>query len=249
MATVSMATSTEIILIRHGETDWNRQLRFQGHIDIPLNDIGREQARRLGLRLADEPVQHVASSDLLRAQQTVAPAARQLALPVLTLAAWREQSFGVVEGLNVSEIQQLHPRAWEEWLQFREDHALPEGESPRVFHARIIEALGAIAMTHVGQHVLVVTHGGVLDMVWRTARGLGLAGPRQSEIPNAGFNRIRIADPAAPEHIEILDWADVRHLQDMPAQPVYDQRPYATRAASAGSADAADPAGGKPSSA
>jgi probable phosphoglycerate mutase len=215
--------STEIILIRHGETDWNRELRFQGHIDVPLNDTGHEQARRLGLRLAGEPVQHLISSDLMRAQQTAAPAARQLELDVITSVALREQNFGIVEGMRADEIQSLHPRAWEDWLQFREDHAMPEGESARQFHARIIEALGGIATAHPGQKVLVVTHGGVLDMVWRTARGLGLNGPRRSEIPNAGFNRIRMADAATPERIEIVDWADTRHLADLPPQPTYDQ--------------------------
>ena len=69
-----------------------------------------------------------------------------------------------------------------------------------------------------------VTHGGVLDMVWRTAHGLGLNGPRQSDIPNAGVSRIRLPDPARPDRIEILDWADTRHLADLPAQPTYDQR-------------------------
>ncbi|MEJ8815136.1 histidine phosphatase family protein [Variovorax ureilyticus] len=216
--------TTELILIRHGETDWNRELRFQGHIDVPLNDMGHEQARRLGLRLAGESVQYLVSSDLMRAQQTAAPAAQQLELAIATTVTLREQNFGVVEGMRAEEIQTLHPRAWEDWLQFREDHAMPEGESARQFHGRIIDALGSIATAHSGQSVLVVTHGGVLDMVWRTARGLGLNGPRQSEIPNAGFNRIRLADASAPDRIEIVDWADTRHLDDLPAQPTYDQR-------------------------
>jgi probable phosphoglycerate mutase len=215
--------TTDLILIRHGETAWNRELRFQGHADVPLNDIGHEQARRLGLRLAEEQVQHILSSDLMRAQQTAAPAAQQLSLPVVTSAGLREQFFGVVEGMRSDEIQSQHPRAWEEWLEFREDHAMPEGESPLQFHARILAALGAMATAHTGQRLLVVTHGGVLDMVWRTARGLGLNGPRQSDIPNAGINRIRVADPANPSQIEVLDWADARHLADLPAQPNYDQ--------------------------
>ena len=78
-----------------------------------------------------------------------------------------------------------------------------------------------IAAAHAGQTLVVVTHGGVLDMVYRTARGLGLNGPRQSEIPNAGLNRVRMA-PAG--RVEILDWADTRHLADLPAQPTYDQK-------------------------
>ena len=100
---------------------------------------------------------------------------------------------------------------------------MPEGETAREFHARIIAALGSIAAAHRGQHLIVVTHGGVLDMVWRTARGLSLSGPRRSEIPNAGFNRIRIADPSRPDDIEIVEWADARHLADLPPQPTYDQ--------------------------
>ncbi|RYY97238.1 MAG: histidine phosphatase family protein, partial [Comamonadaceae bacterium] len=72
--------------------------------------------------------------------------------------------------------------------------------------------------------LVVVTHGGVLDMIYRTARSLGLNGPRQSEIPNAGLNRIRVSDGA----IEIVDWADTRHLADLPPQPVYDQAKLVT---------------------
>ncbi|ADU39174.1 histidine phosphatase family protein [Variovorax paradoxus] len=223
MPTPKPDTTTDIILIRHGETAWNRELRFQGHADVPLNDIGHEQARRIGLRLAGETAQHLISSDLMRAQQTAAPAALQLSLPVVTSAGLREQYFGIVEGMRSDEIQSLHPRAWEEWLEFREDHAMPEGETAREFHARIVAALGTIATAHKGQHLVVVTHGGVLDMVWRTAKGLSLSGPRRSDIPNAGFNRIRIADPAAPDAIEIVEWADTRHLADLPPQPTYDQ--------------------------
>jgi len=224
MPTPKPENTTDLILIRHGETAWNRELRFQGHADVPLNDMGHEQARRLGLRLASETaVQHIFSSDLMRAQQTAAPGAQQLSLPVATSAALREQFFGVVEGMRSDEIQSLHPRAWEEWLEFREDHAMPEGETPREFHARIIAALGNIASEHQGRHLIVVTHGGVLDMVWRTARGLSLSGPRRSDIPNAGFNRIRIADPSRPDDIEIVEWADTRHLADLPPQPTYDQ--------------------------
>lgn len=218
--------STDLILIRHGETDWNRELRFQGHADVPLNDIGHEQARRLGLRMAGEAAQYLISSDLMRSQQTATPTAQQLSLPIVTSMSLREQHFGVVEGMRADEIKAQHPRAWEDWLKFQQDHAMPSGESTRQFHARILAALCDVVATHPGQTVLVFTHGGALDMVWRTARGLGLDGPRQSEIPNAGFNRVRMLDAADPSKIEILDWADTRHLDDLPAQPTYNQRRY-----------------------
>ncbi len=182
----SMTASTDLILIRHGETDWNRELRFQGHIDVPLNDTGHEQARRLGLRLARESVEHIVCSDLMRTQQTAAPAAQQLGLQVVTTVSLREQSFGVAEGLNADEVRSQHPRAWEDWLRFQADHGMAGGETPRQFHVRVMAALGDIAGRHAGRTVLVITHGGVLDMVWRSARSLGLDGPAPQRDPQCG---------------------------------------------------------------
>lgn len=215
---------TELVLIRHGETDMNRELRFQGQVDVSLNAVGHAQARRLADRLAGEPADAVVVSDLLRACQTAAPIAGGLAIPYVTDAGLREQAFGRVDGMRVEDIQREHPQAWAGWLRFDEDFAMPEGESTRAFHARVMESLQRLVAAHPTQTVVVVTHGGVLDMIYRTARSLGLNGPRQSEIPNAGLNRIRVRDGA----MEIITWADTRHLADLPPQPVYDQRKFAS---------------------
>lgn len=211
---------TELILLRHGETDWNRELRFQGHVDVSLNAIGLEQARRLALRLAGETVHHVYASDLMRAQQTAEPVSRELGLHAVSDAALREQSFGQVDGMRVDDIKAQHPQAWEGWLRFEEDYGMPGGETTRQFHSRVMDAVARLVAAHRGRTLVVVTHGGVLDMVYRTARSLGLNGPRQSDIPNAGLNRVRVHDGG----IDILAWADVQHLADLPPQPVYDQR-------------------------
>ena len=225
MCAFDNAGMTELILIRHGETDWNRELRFQGHVDVPLNATGHEQARRLAERLAAErlAVDHLVCSDLIRTQQTAAPSLQallpQLRIETLTDSSLREQSFGIVDGMRVDDIKAGHAEAWSQWLRFEADSGMPGGETTRQFHARVMDAMRRIAQQYQGQKVMVVTHGGVLDMVWRTARGTGLAGPRQSDIPNAGLNRVRIDGEA----VEVLDWADVRHLADLPAQPVYDQ--------------------------
>jgi len=224
---------TELILIRHGETDWNRELRFQGQLDVPLNAIGLEQARRVAGRLAQESVHQLISSDLQRALQTAQAVAGQMTAqvePVLD-AALREQHFGVVEGLCVPDIQQKFPQAWAQWVRFDAHYAFEGGECTRDFHARVLAALRALAHRHAGQTVAVVTHGGVLDMVYRSALGLSLSGPRVSEIPNAGINRVRLSG----EGIEIVDWADTRHLADLPPQPVYDQRRLARERAAADS--------------
>jgi probable phosphoglycerate mutase len=210
---------TELILLRHGETDWNRELRFQGHVDVALNAIGLEQARRLARRLARETAHRLYASDLMRAQQTAHPVAQQLGLASVSDPALREQSFGRVDGMKVDDIKALHPQAWEGWLKFQEDFSMPEGESTRQFHARVMDAVHRLVAAHPGETLVVVTHGGVLDMIYRTARSLGLSGPRQSEIPNAGLNRVRVHEGG----IDILTWADVQHLGDLPPQPVYDQ--------------------------
>lgn len=224
---------TEFILIRHGETDWNRELRFQGQVDVPLNASGHEQARRVAQRLALEPLRHLVSSDLLRARQTAAPVSAHPLQPAPLAteldAALREQNFGVVDGMRVADIKVQHAAAWAQWIRFEADYAFEGGESTRAFHARVLAALRALAQRHPGQTLAVVTHGGVLDMVYRTALGLPLSGPRQSQIPNAGINRVRVEGEA----IEILSWADTRHLADLPPQPVYEQGKLAARSASA----------------
>ncbi|MDP2368647.1 histidine phosphatase family protein [Rhodoferax sp.] len=215
---------TELVLIRHGETDWNRELRFQGQVDVPLNAVGLEQARRLGERLAGEMLDGLVCSDLTRARQTAGPIGErnpQVSTAGIELdAALREQNFGVLEGLRVPDIQAKQPEVWAQWLEFQADFAPSGGESTRQFHGRVMAALRGLAKARLRQTVVVVTHGGVLDMVYRTARGLPLSGPRQSDIPNAGLNRVRISG----ELIEIISWADTQHLADLPAQPRYDQR-------------------------
>lgn len=214
---------TELILIRHGETDWNRELRFQGHVDVPLNTVGQEQARRLGVRLASEAAHLLVCSDLTRTRQTALPISEHSLHPFarspMLEPTLREQNFGVVDGMRVDDIKAQHPDAWVQWTRFQADYAFAGGESTRQFHARVMAAVRGLVRAHAGQTLVVVTHGGVLDMIYRTALALPLSGPRQSDIPNAGLNRVRIEGDA----IHILTWADTLHLADMPPQPTYNQ--------------------------
>jgi probable phosphoglycerate mutase len=210
---------TEFILLRHGETDWNRELRFQGQVDVPLNATGHAQALRLAQRLAGEPIAHLISSDLTRARQTADPLA-QGGMGMAFDTTLREQAFGRIDGMRVEDIRRDHADIWAGWVQFQADYVVPGGESTRQFHDRVMSALWQLAASHPGQTLAVVTHGGVLDMVFRTARGLGLEGPRQSAIPNAGLNRVRLHGGV----VELLQWADTAHLEGMPAQPVYEQQ-------------------------
>ena len=206
---------TELLFIRHGETDWNLQQRFQGQIDVPLNATGLAQAARLGQRLAAEPYDALFSSDLVRAQQTAAPLAAAWDLQTTLVPGLREQSFGVLEGLDVPTIKQRHADLWQQWLEQRGDFVLPGGESLRQFHARVMDAVRELAAAGAGRRLAIVTHGGVLDMLWRTAHGLSLDGLRECEIPNTGLNRLRWAG----DTLHIDRWADDEHLGGLPPQP------------------------------
>jgi 2,3-bisphosphoglycerate-dependent phosphoglycerate mutase len=203
---------TELLLIRHGETDWNRRQCFQGHLDVPLNERGLAQAERLGARLAAERFDALVVSDLLRTRQTAAPLAAQLKLLPDYTPTLREQAFGILEGLTFDDIRVKHPAEFALWAKHEPDYALPGGaESRTLFHRRVTQALSELATRHPGQHLAVVTHGGVLDMVWRTAKGLGLQGPRECLIPNTGINRVRVKDGG----FEILGWAEDEHVRDL----------------------------------
>ncbi|MBK1614401.1 phosphoglycerate kinase [Rubrivivax gelatinosus] len=203
---------TEFLFIRHGETDWNRQQRFQGHIDVPLNPTGQAQAERLAARLAAAPADAVYSSDLVRARQTAEPLARAWGRPLQLVPELREQSFGVLEGLELATIASVQPELWALWAARRADYTLPGGESVRDFSARVLVAVTRLAADHEGGRVAVVTHGGVLDMLWRHARGEPLDGARACLIPNTGINRLRWRQGA----LAVESWGDDAHLADLP---------------------------------
>ncbi len=220
---------TDFLLIRHGETAWNRELRFQGQLDVPLNDMGFEQAQRLKTRMVQAMGEWQAqgrvptrliSSDLLRAQQTAQPVAEVLGQPCLLNAGLREQCYGMFEGMRSPDIQAQHPEAWQRWLAFDAEVAVEGAETTRAFHGRVIAALQQLVLQYTDEQVVVVTHGGVLDMVWRHAQALSLSGPRVCDIPNAGLNQVAWRDGAL--HIQV--WADAAHLADLPDQPVYSQK-------------------------
>ena len=205
---------TEVILIRHGETDWNLQGRFQGQIDVPLNAAGALQAERLATRLAADPHDAFYSSDLLRARQTAAPLAAAWRREAEPVAGLREQNFGVLEGLDVPTIKARHPELWARWLEHEGDFELPGGESLVQFHRRVLDTVRTLAEAHAGMRLALMTHGGVLDMLWRAALGLPITGLRRCEIPNTGLNRLRWQHGT----LVIERWADADHLVGLPPQ-------------------------------
>jgi len=215
-----MATMIDLWLVRHGETDWNRELRFQGHLDAPLNALGLQQAQRLGLHLAAQAPRPLLASDLLRTRQTAEPLAGQWQTPAWPEPLWREQSFGVIEGLTLDDIRERHPEVVQGWQRHDPDFAPAGGESRRQFHVRVMQAVRALVercLQEGWQAPVVVSHGGVLDMVYRSATGQSLAGPRECLIPNAGLNHVRTDGV----RFEIVQWAWTDHLAGLPPSAVY----------------------------
>ena len=183
---------------------------------MPLNGTGIEQAERLGARLADEAIDVLVCSDLVRARRTAEPLHRVRRLAPVVDPQWREQGFGLLEGLDVPTIRRCHADLWDRWVRHDADYALPQGgESNRDFHARVMAALRSLVAAHAGRRVAVVTHGGVLDMLWREANRLPLHGARACDIPNTGINRLRWQGDA----LQIVQWADAAHLAGLPGQP------------------------------
>ena len=206
---------TRIVFIRHGETAWNRVKRIQGHIDIPLNETGTRQARQIAVRLASEVragrgVDAIYASDLMRARQTAEPTVAALGLPLDLHEGLRERAYGVFQGHDSDEIAAKFPDAYAVW-QTRDPGFAPEGgESPRVFYHRVQHTVAQIAAGHPNGRIVCVTHGGVLDCVYRYARALALDAPRDYPLLNASLNSVEFDEAG---RASIIEWGDVSHLE------------------------------------
>jgi broad specificity phosphatase PhoE len=189
--------ATTLLLDRHGETDWNQALRWQGHADRPLNERGRRQARALAEALAGEPPSAVYSSDLLRARETAQIVASRLGLAVVTVPELREVDVGSWSGLTRQEIEQRFPDGYRRW-RAHEGHGWDDGESYEAMGERVVAALRRIAADHVGGDVLVVTHGGPIRAAVAHARRLPPGEHRRAQaiVENCGVSRIVVDDGA-----------------------------------------------------
>ena len=204
---------TEIWLVRHGETPWNAERRVQGWEDIGLNETGVEQARALGrhiknLTQAGQRLDAVYTSDLKRAHATAQTVADEVGLPLNIHKGVRERHFGGLQGLVYDEMDARAPEAAAIWRARDPNAELPGGESLGFFYARVVEAINEIAARHVGQRVMVVSHGGAMDIVWRHANQVSLQAPRQAPLLNASLNRLNVS----PQGWSVIRWGDVDHL-------------------------------------
>ena len=200
--------ATRIIAVRHGETAWNVDTRIQGHLDIALNDTGHWQARQVARALADEPLAAVYTSDLQRAHATAQAIAQASGAPLVAEPGLRERSFGELEGCTFAEIEADLPEQARRWRQ-RDPHFAPTGGETLVqLRERIAATTHRLAAQHTEQLIVLVAHGGVLDMLYRLATGLDLQAPRTWLVTNASINRLLWT----PQGLTLVGWADTQHL-------------------------------------
>ncbi len=205
--------ATRLLLVRHGETDWNAGARIQGHLDIALNDTGRLQARRLAAALAGgESIDAIYTSDLVRARETARPLAVAIRRPLVALEALRERHFGRFQGRRFVDVQLEEPDQAEPWRR-RDPAWIPPGggESLIQFEARIRRAVQGLAAENMDRHIAVFTHGGVLDILYRAACGINLRHPRSWSIANASINRLLWTPDSG---LSLVGWSDTTHLED-----------------------------------
>ena len=204
-----MQAVTRVLAIRHGETDWNRDGRIQGQLDIGLNATGRWQARCLAQALADEELFAVCSSDLARAAQTARELAQPRGLEIVEDAGLRERGFGRFEGSTFVEIEARWPNEAARWRRRDPQFAPGGGEALVDFYARCIAAATRLAQAHAGGSIAIVAHGGVLDCLYRAASHIALDAPRSWDVPNAAINRLLYT----PQGFSLVGWGDGFHLE------------------------------------
>jgi probable phosphoglycerate mutase len=200
--------STALCLVRHGETAWNAEGRVQGQLDIPLNATGLAQARAVASVLKNESFAAIYSSDLTRARQTAQPTADLLKKRVVLSESLRERHYGVFQGMTYTEASVRIPEGYARFKAKDPEYDFGTGESLSRFNERALACIRELVEKHSGENLLVVTHGGVLEMVYRHATGRALSTPRDFEIPNAGINRVEIGASGW----RVSAWAQIGHL-------------------------------------
>jgi broad specificity phosphatase PhoE len=195
--------------VRHGQSTWNHERRIQGQLDPPLSDDGRRQATRLGRRLAGRRLAGFYASDLKRAFETAQLIGQAAGLEPTPIPGLREIFLGEWEGLRTVDIAVRYPEAWARWQEEPNWDLVPGGESAALFEARVAVALDAIFKRHDRGEVLVVTHGGVIQIALHRIVGRPSRGLFPFKIQNASISVIERSNGRAV----VSGVNDIAHLE------------------------------------
>ncbi len=206
-----------LLLIRHGETDWNSQGRMQGRIDMPLNIRGIEQAERLAQRLAEEEkIDVLYTSPLSRARATAEIIAQRFSLSPVPDLRLVERSVGKLEGLTVDEFRQTYPELYRLWHEGNDHFRLPDGETRDECAERIQSFLAMLRSRHAGARVALVTHGGTLSLMLGASIGLDLTKRFPFRFDNASLSKVDMKSRLP--RIDLLN--DTCHLHSSYREPL-----------------------------
>ena len=208
-ARVKMAT--QVTVIRHGETQWNVEGRIQGHQPVGLNNRGAEQALSVAKRLGEERFEALYSSDLPRAMETAREISRTNGMKILADSRLREWKLGILEGLSSEDAAVRYPVAYAAFRTEIPDYVVPDGESSRQRYERAVTCISDLALRHPGECIAVVSHGGILDDLYRYAGNIPLERPRDFQLFNASLNIFQIDG----DRWEIVSWGDIQHLEEI----------------------------------
>jgi len=178
---------TEIILIRHGETEWNSQKRMQGHSNSDLSEVGRGQIQALGELMKNVSFDHIYSSDSLRTRQTAEAITQYSGHTLQFDQRIREKNLGVFEGLTSTEAKERHPEIYRLFKTAGANYVIDEGESTQQLLERALEFIEEIRLRHPQERVVMVTHGGVVRVLMKYALGLSIDSPTRFIIKNTGI--------------------------------------------------------------
>ncbi len=194
-----------LILVRHGETDWNVEHRFQGQSDQPLNAKGHEQAKAVATRLQDSVIDLVISSPLQRALETANAIAAHLNLTVQCDDRLKERHFGVLEGEHYANWTANHPEVWKSVSEHPHSYRLPGGESIDDLTRRVESFLAELVKLHHGQTVAVVCHGQVNRTLLGLLLGIGFDELKHYSIPNTSHSIFDVYE----NKVEVVDMSQI----------------------------------------
>jgi 2,3-bisphosphoglycerate-dependent phosphoglycerate mutase len=196
-----------LMLVRHGETEWNAQRRYQGQSDVPLSALGRRQAELVAEQLAGHEIDAVYASDLKRAWETARIIVAKIGQDIFSEPRLRELKFGILEGLTFDEAQAQYPEMIAAWLN--DFHQPPKGgETIDLFNARVVSLLEDLKQKHEEQTVLLVAHGGPLSEILRVVLELSPQKRWYLELENASLSEVLIAT----DYISLKRLNDTCHL-------------------------------------
>jgi probable phosphoglycerate mutase len=210
---------TTLLAIRHGETVWNAEKRYQGYGDSPLTEIGRKQVTALGRRLTRVRFDHLISSDLGRARETASIVADFTGHPVEIDCRLRERNYGVLEGLTLNEIKTRHSDVLNQLDNNDPDYIVPDGESHRQHYRRNVGFMEEVLTNWSGAIIAVVAHGGVLDSIFRYVASLPLDQPRCFITTNASLTIISHGKFYGTLRWVMESWGDTGHLDGIGTSP------------------------------